>query len=244
MTVYCISDLHLNEQSPELTALWRQFLQDYVQPGVTLYILGDFFDLWIGDDVVTDYQISIMDDLKRVTDAGITVYFMVGNRDFLIGKTFARATGVTLLADPSLVIWKSANQEYRVLLKHGDDLCIHDRRHQWFRRFSRAALIRTLFLALPTAWRRKIADYCREHSRGKMGYSVILDADRGAVQDTLEFAAADILIHGHTHRPGIDIFFNENQSTRRYVLADWHENGSFLRWNPLEGLEICYFHTH
>jgi len=239
MTVYFISDLHLNGQSPTLTALWRHFLGTYAKPGSVIYILGDFFDVWLGDDAADAFQKSIMSDLKQLTDSGVPVYFMVGNRDFLIGPQFAAETGVILLKDPTVLDWPTM----RVLLKHGDDLCVQDQRHQWFRRISRSWLIRHAYLALPLKFRRSIADYLRRHSRGNRGYSVLLDADREAVKNKLSQAKADVLIHGHTHRPGIDIFFQKNQRTTRYVLSDWHEQGNFLRLNPLHGFEICYFAT-
>ena len=221
-----ISDLHLEPERPEITQCFLDFLQHQVRKADALYILGDFFEVWIGDDENTPFQRAIIAALKHLTDRGFPIYFMQGNRDFLIGDDFMRATGCQFLPDPTVITLYGK----KVLLTHGDALCTADLSHQRFRRYTQNPRARRFFLALPLFIRRAIARGIRKTSQrhtANVSYT-IMDVTQSAVEHAMEAHDVLQLIHGHTHKPAIHPFILENKPRQRIVLGDWHTQGSVL----------------
>lgn len=230
MSTYFISDLHLDEQHPELTACFIKFLQQQAYTSQGLYILGDLFEVWLGDDNLTPLNQTVFTALKQLSDAGVPVYFMRGNRDFLIGSRFSKATGVTILTDPCVIdLYGKA-----ILLMHGDLLCIDDKSYQAFRRRAHNPLLKKLFLMLPLSWRKRIASKAREKSQQHTQKTdlAIQDVNQVEVERLMEHYQVSDLIHGHTHRPNIHHFNLNNKPVSRYVLNAWHEQGGGLVVTP------------
>lgn len=236
---YFISDLHLAAKAPHLTQLFKTFVNRYALQADKLFILGDLFDAWIGDDNLTAFNQDIIDTLKSVSDAGVAVSLLPGNRDFLIGNAFAKACGLTLLTDPTVIELYGK----KLLLLHGDSLCTMDKQHQRFRRFSHHPLTKRLYLALPLSIRRNIAHYLREQSmrRGQGLAPAVMDVPETAINHAFEYYAVKQLVHGHTHRPGIELADPEHQHRYRIVLSDWGPRGNALRWLPNGERELFYF---
>ncbi|HEY3644886.1 MAG TPA: UDP-2,3-diacylglucosamine diphosphatase [Gammaproteobacteria bacterium] len=235
MTTLFISDLHLDGSRPESTGLFLKFLQEEAAKASSLYILGDFFEVWIGDDDDDPHHARVMDGLGALTATGVPVYFMHGNRDFLIGKRFARRTGVRLLAEPTTIGLGGDP----TLLMHGDTLCTDDLQYQRARRFMRNPLVRGIYLLLPLSLRRRIAAYARAKSKAdtaaKAAY--IMDVNQEAVESIMNRHGVTRLIHGHTHRPAIHRFKSADGKTmERIVLGDWYEQSSILRWGEKGGM--------
>ena len=214
-----ISDLHLDPNQPQITNTFFYFLDHIARDADALYILGDFFESYIGDDDENPFVQSIMRALARITESGLPVFFMHGNRDFLIGKQFADRSGIILIPDPSVIT--IYNQ--KLLLMHGDSLCTDDKSHQRFRKISRNKLIQKIFLSLPLSFRQKFAKQLRGESKqyNQTKSATIMDVNENAVIDALKKNNAPRLIHGHTHRP----MMSEN----RVVLDAWHTHGNYLR---------------
>jgi UDP-2,3-diacylglucosamine hydrolase len=233
MKTLFISDIHLSASNPELSSLFFDFLEKYHplhHPEASidaLYILGDLFEVWMGDDTSDPYDKKVMQSLREYSDKGIPVYFMQGNRDFLIGQGFADQTQCTLLQDPTCIELYGK----RLLLMHGDLLCTLDRQYQWFRKIARSTLIRRLFLSLTFSWRRSLVDKIRRFSTSKQKKpkdTAVYDAVPKAIQAQLRSHQTHILIHGHTHKPGIHTFSLDGQAAKRIVLGDWGKKGSVL----------------
>lgn len=210
-----ISDLHLCEQRPATTRALLRFLATRTHGGDTLYILGDLFDAWLGDDDESPLACSVLDALGARSRAGVQVFLMPGNRDLLLGERFARRAGASLLADPCC---RECNGR-RVLLAHGDALCSADLGYQRYRRWIRRPATRRLLLALPLALRRRIAAALRRHSREHtpMKPAPLLDVVPATVEEALIEYGVDLLIHGHTHRPAQ----HAHRNGSRLVLGDW-----------------------
>ena|SRR5690554_1541152 len=224
-----ISDLHLSENRPDITGLFVQFLRSEARESDALYILGDLFDYWIGDDDNTPFHRHIMHELKQLTSNGVPCYFIAGNRDFLIGERFAEETGVTLLTEPFIA------DLYGVptLLMHGDSLCTEDTGYQRFRRLIRNPKLLRFLTKLPLPWRRKIAHKLRSNSKSSKPLTQAqlarMDATDEAVQEAFETAQVERMIHGHTHKPNVHEHSLENGAIgTRIVLGDWYEQGSIL----------------
>jgi len=218
---YFISDLHLDPRQPRQIDNLKQFLQGAALEAEALYILGDFFEVWVGDDDLTPVHLDIMAALQAYTAQGIPTYFMHGNRDFLVGKRFARSTGVTLLPDPTIIECYGR----RILLMHGDSLCTRDIQHQRSRRTMHNKLYQKAVLCLPLWYRRRKAQQIREASRARHHTLTkeIMDVTAAEVERVIAEANADILIHGHTHRPVIERFGVAGREVMRVVLGAWHE---------------------
>lgn len=214
-----ISDLHLGEQEPQITALFLRFLQNVARQAEALYILGDLFEFWIGDDDLTPYHQSIISALKQLTAEGIKLFIIRGNRDFLLGPDFMHASGAQLLPEGTLVNFYGT----RTLLAHGDSLCTDDRPYQRYRRIVQRSWVQRLFLHLPLAWRRSIAQKIRRRSSRQGSYQ---DVNPSAVEAALQHVDAALLIHGHTHRLAVHFLKNHKQ---RWVLGAWHDSGSYIR---------------
>lgn len=224
-----ISDLHLCDSRPHITQAFHAFLEKIAVNAQALYILGDLFEYWAGDDAIkTGNQQPNIHALRRLVSNGVPVFFMHGNRDFLIAEGFEKATGVKILPDPSLVTLYGKS----VLLSHGDALCTDDTAYQNFRQEVRSAAWQTHFLSQPLAARIAYIEQLRKKSeQAKSTKSMqIMDANAGAVDDLLrEFAYPPIFIHGHTHRPKKHTHEIDGNTCERWVLGDWYELGSYLK---------------
>ena len=239
MKTLFISDLHLSELRPDLTAAFIHFLEQEAPSAEALYILGDLFEFWIGDDERSPLQLQVAEALAALNRRGTALYFIHGNRDFMIGKAFARASGMTLL--PS--VHPLALYGRQVVLLHGDLLCTLDEKYQRFRRITAIGWLRWLFLRLPLSKRLEIAGRMRQ---GKQGKSLMLmDVTPEAVQALLEEHDASVMIHGHTHKPAVhpldfaiqDRVSGLTQRAERIVLGDWDRSLSVLEASP-DGLRL------
>lgn len=226
MTYLFISDLHLEEERPHITELFLKFLEKNIQCAEGLYILGDFFEVWIGDDNVTPFNQSIIHALHKATRKGLPIYFMHGNRDFLLGKKFLRATGCQLLPDEYLFTLAGSP----TLLLHGDTLCTSDVKYLKFRKKSRNWLLQKLFLIKSLQKRQAIAAHYRTLSKAHTSTTPdhIMDVTQAEVEHLMQKYRVQHLIHGHTHRPGVHHFELHNMPATRTVLGPWHEHGSVL----------------
>lgn len=227
-TTLFISDLHLDARRPAVTRLFLDFLAELdPQHCAGLYILGDLFEAWIGDDDDDAHNQQILAGLRATTERGVPISVMHGNRDFLIGAGFAQKTGCTLLADPTLIDLDGTP----TLLMHGDTLCTDDHEYLQFRQMVRNPDWQRQFLAKPLAERRQIAANLRETSRQRTGekQAEIMDVSQLTVLETLQQHGVTHLIHGHTHRPAIHQLTLGGQPAQRIVLGDWYEQGSLLR---------------
>lgn len=227
MSVKFIADLHLRPEQPEIVHLFLRFLQEQLQDQEleALYILGDLFEAWIGDDFVpagVDTVLAALRQLSQSTD----VYFMHGNRDFLIGDGFAAQTGCELLPDHHVMELYGTP----TLLMHGDLLCSDDVDYMNFRQMVRNPQWQQEFLAKPVEERIAIAQSARKESQQKTSElaNEIMDVNQDTVVQTMTQWQVPQLIHGHTHRPAIHEFSIDGASSKRIVLGDWYEQGSVL----------------
>ncbi|GAP65715.1 UDP-2,3-diacylglucosamine hydrolase [Mizugakiibacter sediminis] len=227
MATLLVSDLHLDDARPAITALFERFLAEEARAADALYVLGDLFEAWVGDDDDAELPARVAAALRGVRDAGVPVYFVAGNRDFLLGEDYARRAGMTLLADGSVVDLHGTP----TLLLHGDTLCTDDAAYQAFRRQVRDPQWQRQFLAQPLAARKAFAAQARAASRAhaRSADYAIMDVNAGAVADALRAARVRRMIHGHTHRPAIHDFALDGAPAQRIVLGDWYEQGSVLR---------------
>ncbi|AYC32833.1 UDP-2,3-diacylglucosamine diphosphatase [Pseudomonas cavernae] len=221
--ILLISDLHLEEERPDISRAFLHFLQTRATQAEALYILGDFFEAWIGDDAMSPFQRSIAQALRRVSDGGTKIYLMHGNRDFMIGADFCRQAGCTLLADPTLA---QLNGE-PVLLMHGDSLCTRDEAYMRLRRWLRNPLTLWILRHLPLATRHKLARKLRKESRTqtRMKASEIIDVTAEEVPRIMAAYGVKTLIHGHTHRPATHPLLVDGAAAQRIVLGDWDKQG-------------------
>ncbi len=225
--ILLISDLHLEEQRPDITRAFLHFLATRARQAEALYILGDFFEVWIGDDAMTPFQQSIADALRALSERGTRIYLMHGNRDFMLGKGFCRAAGCTLLGDPSVVELGGE----RVLLMHGDSLCTRDEGYMRLRRLLRNPLSLFILRHLPLSTRRKLARKLRNESRAqtRMKASDIIDVTPELIPRVLAEHGVRTLIHGHTHRPATHELEVDGRPAQRIVLGDWDQQGWALQ---------------
>ena len=226
MNTYFISDLHLQTSDSAITKIFLRFLNKQALTADALYILGDLFEVWIGDDDNTHFANAITSALKKLTASGVKVYFMRGNRDFAIGQRFATTTGITLLTDPSVIDLYGK----KILLMHGDLLCTDDQKYQTFRRKVYQPKFQARLLRLPLWVRRLIAAWARYQSKKHTQTTdlIIQDVNQNTVQHYLQKYQVDLLIHGHTHRPATHHLNFNGQPAQRIVLAAWHQHGHLL----------------
>ena len=223
-----ISDLHLCSERPAISRIFSDFLRTQAAQAQALYILGDLFEYWAGDDDLADpFNSMVATALRDLSDRGVALYLMHGNRDILIGKIFADACGATLLPDPSLIdlCGKPA------LLMHGDTLCTEDEDYQAFRAQVHDAGWQQQFLAQPLAARKAFIEQLRGKSeQEKHGKSQeIMDVAEDAVKAVLRQHRHPRLIHGHTHRPARHLHSVDGKTCERWVLSDWYDHGEYLR---------------
>ena len=225
--ILLISDLHLQEERPDITRAFLDLLDGRARHAEALYILGDFFEAWIGDDAMTPFQQSICQALRTLSDSGTAIYLMHGNRDFLLGKAFCEAAGCTLLADPSVVELGGEP----VLLMHGDSLCTRDLAYMKLRRYLRNPLSLWILRHLPLRTRLKLARKLRSESRAqtRMKTTEIVDVTPQEVPKVMSAQGVRTLVHGHTHRPAIHKLMVDGQPARRIVLGDWDRQGWALQ---------------
>lgn len=222
MTTLIISDLHLHSKQPALTSLFVDFLSSQVAQARDLYILGDLFEAWLGDDAIDEDQARVIAALKSISDTGVNIAVMHGNRDFLLGSQFAKSSGARIIDDPFIVDLAG----HRTLLMHGDTLCTDDTAYQAFRgQVRNPEFIRT-FLSLPVAERIRQAEEYRKMSQTEVQSKPeeIMDVNEQAVLETMTHYRVNRLVHGHTHRPAIHNLFIDNKPAQRYVLGDWSAN--------------------
>lgn len=233
-----VSDVHLDAARPRIIELFNTFLAKRAVHADALYILGDLFEYWIGDDApYLQYQ-TTFNQIKHLTDQGLPVYFLHGNRDFLIAKKFADMTGVSLLTEEHVI----EVYQQKILLMHGDTLCTDDIEYQKFRKKTQSKLLRWLVLHLPVRTRQSIAERLRNTSKqavNEKSYE-IMDVNQQAVIKAMQRHQVTTLIHGHTHRPAIHKFMLEQTDYQRAVLGDWYQKGNALRVTA-DGLELTYF---
>lgn len=227
MAILLISDLHLNPGQPALADSFCQFLATTAQDAETLYLLGDFFDAWIGDDEDHPFVSDIKLQLQRYSQSGHAVFIQRGNRDFLLGEQFGLDTGSQLLGDETLV--RLAGEP--VLLMHGDSLCTGDQDYMAFRAMVRSPLWQTQVLALPLAARRQMARDLRAKSQSMNAIKAedIMDVTQAEVERVMREHQVLTLIHGHTHRPAVHQFSLDGRPAKRLVLGDWGDKGWFIR---------------
>ena len=229
MKTLFISDLHLHDERPAGIAAFTRFAEGLPGRAAALYILGDLFEFWIGDDAPLPGYVTVMETLRRITDRGLPVYFMHGNRDFLIGEGFAAATGCGLLQDPTVI----GLDHQPVLLMHGDTLCTDDEEYQQFRRQVHDPMWQATFLDQAAEKRLETALAYRAESRKRIGDKPmeIMDVSQRSVEEVMTAHHVTCLIHGHTHRPGVQCFDLGGRAARRIVLGDWYDQGSVLEWS-------------
>lgn len=224
-----ISDLHLHASRPEVTDFFLRFLAGTAREASALYILGDLFEVWIGDDDDEPHHREVIAALRAFTASGPPCFFVRGNRDFLIGRRFGAETGIRLLEEPTVALIESQ----RVLLMHGDLLCTDDHSYQTFRRRVRNPQLQAAFLALPLTVRRWVATKARRRSQTlsacKPDY--ITDVNAQAVAAAMREHDVRCLLHGHTHRPAVHRFDLDGAVATRIVLGDWYHHASMLRWS-------------
>ena len=228
MTTLFISDLHLHAERPGVIEHFLHFMRTDARAASALYILGDLFEAWIGDDDTDPGHAPVIAALAELRRKDVPCYFMHGNRDFLIGKRFTAATGCVLLGDWHVV--EIAGQQ--AVLTHGDLLCTDDTPYQELRTMVREPAWQREFLAKPLDERRAIVAGLRERSKTETATkpAEIMDVNQAAVEAALQRHGVSILLHGHTHRPAVHEFVMDSAPATRIVLGDWYDTGSVLRW--------------
>ncbi|AZE73661.1 UDP-2,3-diacylglucosamine diphosphatase [Pseudomonas synxantha] len=236
--ILLISDLHLEEERPDITRAFLDLLHGRARGAQALYILGDFFEAWIGDDGMTPFQRSICAALRELSDSGTPIFIMHGNRDFLIGKAFCKAAGATLLKDPSVV------QLYGepVLLMHGDSLCTRDLSYMKLRRILRNPIVLFILRHLPLGTRHRLARKLRSESSAqvRMKANDIVDVTPEEVPRVMQQFGVRTLVHGHTHRPAIHKLQIGDEAAKRIVLGDWDKQGWALQVDE-QGFQLAAF---
>ena len=230
MDALFISDLHLTPERPAVAWAFQRFMDEQAPQARALYILGDFFEYWLGDDAMEGFHHDIARTLRAYVDQGHQLFIMAGNRDFAIGRQFLALAGACWLEDPCTI---ALNGE-TVLLSHGDLLCTDDTQYQKYRRCIRHPLVLGLLRRMPLFYRRRLALRIRRNSQIAKSSKpmTIMDVNPQAVVDMMERYQVKILIHGHTHRPAIHSVQLESGQGQRIVLGDWDRQGWQLGSNP------------
>lgn len=224
---YFIADLHLAENRPDITACFLSFLKNEAIKAQKLYILGDLFEVWFGDDYQTTLTESVASALSSLNETGTAIYFIHGNRDFILGEKFAKRATMTLLPEKCMIDLYGEN----ALIMHGDTLCTKDIDYQKFRKKSRSWWWLGFMTNLPLFIRKKIAKNYRNKSKNAQQHKSldIMDVTDAEVVKELETFNCQLLIHGHTHRPNIHQHYANGKTAKRIVLGDWYEQGAWLK---------------
>ena len=223
-----VSDVHLDAGAPQATEQFLGFLATHAAAAEALYILGDLFEAWVGDDDQDEQKQRVCAALKSLDQRGVACFALHGNRDFLLGAGFSARSGCRLLSDPVVAEFDGE----RVLLTHGDALCTDDHAYQELRSLVRTSAWQRRFLALPRSHRELLADEARAGSQRHTAHTVpyIMDVNGAAVATALRAAHVRRVIHGHTHRPGVHDFQLDGAPAQRIVLGAWYEQGSYLSY--------------
>ncbi|HDC4380548.1 TPA: UDP-2,3-diacylglucosamine diphosphatase [Enterobacter cloacae] len=238
MATLFIADLHLQTEEPAITAGFLRFLAGEARHADALYILGDLFEAWIGDDDPNPLQREMAAAIHALVTSGVPCYFIHGNRDFLVGPRYARESGMTLLPEEQVLDLYGR----KVLIMHGDTLCTDDTGYQAFRAKVHTPWIQKVFLALPLFIRNRIAARMRAGSKAANSSKsmTIMDVNPQAVVNMMEKHHVQWLIHGHTHRPDVHTLVANGEPAHRVVLGAWHSEGSMVKVTP-EGVELIAF---
>ncbi|MDC0186505.1 UDP-2,3-diacylglucosamine diphosphatase [Gammaproteobacteria bacterium] len=228
-----ISDLHLNDNQPHIISMFKSYLESLIKKNkddIELYIIGDLFESWVGDDHETSLNKDIKSALLQLTTNNIKTYLLYGNRDFLIGNKFLEETGVVLISDPDVFTYKNK----KVLISHGDEFCTDDIEYQMFRKIVRNKDWQKDFLGFPISKRLKIAGEAKDasqNSKEKKSMN-IMDVNQAAIEKAINIHQVDLIIHGHTHRPAKHIIESNSHYCERFVLGDWtNESAIILDWS-------------
>lgn len=224
-----ISDLHLEPDRPDISQAFFNFLEKHAASAQALYILGDFFNVWLGDDYSSELSLKVAEKLNTLNQSGLTIKLMHGNRDFLIGENFAQSCGAELIEEPYLL--EAFNQ--KVLLMHGDVLCTQDHDYMAFRQLVRDPDWQRDFLGRPIAERLAFAAEARKQSQSMSSNKAadIMDVAAEAVADIMQKYNVLTLIHGHTHRPAVHEIAQTPETARRVVLGDWDDGAWYISWS-------------
>ena len=235
-----ISDLHLSPERPDIIQLFHKFLDEKQGQISDLYILGDFVEYWLGDDDKAEGLSSVFDRLKTFSDNGHGIFLMHGNRDFLMGQDFADRCGCTLIEEPFVL----NSEKNRVLLMHGDVLCTDDTSYQMFRKMVRNKQWQKDFLSKSLEQRTSLAKAMREKSKQetKEKTEEIMDVNQQSVENAFLDHNAQIIIHGHTHRPGMHKLETSQHPATRIVLGDWYKKGSYLEFYNADNFTLKDFY--
>lgn len=241
MQRFFIADIHLNNNEPVITTGFLHFLNQ-LPAHCELYILGDLFDYWIGDDLADELQQQIASALQQLTNRNIKSYFIHGNRDFLLGKHYAKISHIQLLPD----ICQLMHQQQNLIILHGDQLCTDDLAYQQFRKKMHNKWLQKLFLVLPRFYRHKIANKLRnksqQHNQTKADY--IMDVNQQTVETVMQNYQTTIMIHGHTHKPATHQFQLNGKPATRIVLGAWHDGINYIHQNEQGELKLIQHATH
>jgi UDP-2,3-diacylglucosamine hydrolase len=229
VTVGFISDLHLDPSRPGATAAFLSFLQGAALSLDRLYILGDLFESWIGDDDPDPHHRQVINALADYTRQQPRCFFMAGNRDFMIGSNFLQQTGLLILSDPTVIEIEAK----KVLISHGDLYCTDDISYQRFRRLARNPLIMSLYRALPFGFRNRLVSKARSESQNSKQHktAAIMDVNLQAITQAMREHGVHTMLHGHTHRPQEHQFDLDGNPAMRIVLGDWYTDGPVLYWD-------------
>ena len=231
--VVFISDLHLHPENKEIKSRFDAFIHWAKDSVKTIYILGDFFHAWAGDDSIDEWSMGIAKQLHSLSAAGISLFYMHGNRDFLLGNVFASHAGWKILSEPAFI---TLGKE-KVMLVHGDRYCSKDKGHQGFRLLTRNRLFTFLFLSLPLKYREHVVGKVREFSKSNQSKSMEeMDVVTEAVINHMTRYKIATLIHGHTHKPGLNVYWHNSLELKRYVLSDWDDNPQLLCYDNTKGI--------
>lgn len=234
-----ISDLHLHPDESSIMSRFNAFIDWAALHTKQVYILGDFFHAWPGDDALDSWSREIAARLFWLSEQQVTIYYMHGNRDFLLGGQFAKLAGMTILTEPTVIRLNESD----VLLVHGDRYCTLDKGHQWFRRLTRNALFPRLFLELPLTLRRKMVAKVRQHSQlNKIKTLIQMDVVIDKMLAHMRKKKVTNLIHGHTHKPGLTSHVHKGQIFTQYVLSDWDDNPKLLCYDKTKRFNFVHFY--
>lgn len=228
MTILFISDLHLSPLRPDITDCFLDFMSNDAIHAEKLYVLGDLFEFWIGDDDDSSFNGVIKNAFKALNQQGVECYFIQGNRDFLLNKRFCKETGVQLLNDHTVIDIDGES----VLIMHGDTLCIDDIKYQEFRAKVHQPWLQWVFNRIPLFIRQRIVKNVQDKIKEKKQHKALtlMDVTQSEVEKVMSEEGVKRLIHGHTHRPDTHTFSHNNQDMIRIVLGDWYTQGSILEY--------------